>query len=80
LAATREALRLQHKEARHIFDNNQSMDDALKAQIIDTINSTFLCELRNKYTGYLGISTRDLIDHLLDRYGKITPANIAACK
>jgi hypothetical protein len=39
-----------------------------------------LCELRNKYTGYLGVTARDLIDHLLDRYGKITPVDIAACK
>jgi hypothetical protein len=53
------------------------MDDALKNQVIDTINDTYLNELRNKYTGYLGVSTRDLFDHLLDRYGKITPAGIA---
>ena len=79
-AAAREEARIQHKEERRVYDNNQSMDDALKAQIIDTIDDTYLCELRNKYTGYLGISTRDLIDHLLDRYGKITPADIAACK
>jgi hypothetical protein len=79
-AAAQEASRIQHKEVRRIFDNNQSMDDALKAQIIDTIDDTFLCKLRNKYTGYLGISTCNLIDHLLDWYGKITPADIAACK
>jgi hypothetical protein len=41
---------LQHTEARRIYDNNQNMDDALKAQVIDTINDTYLCELRNKYT------------------------------
>jgi hypothetical protein len=71
---------LQHTEARRIYDNNQNMDDALKAQVIDTISDTYLCELRNKYTGYLGVSTRDLFDHLLDRYGKITPADIEECK
>ena len=56
------------------------MDDALKAQLIDSVDDTYLCEVRNKYTGYLGINNRDLIDHLLDRYGKITPADIEACK
>ena len=56
------------------------MEDALKTQVIDTVNDTYLCELRNKYTGYMGVSTRDLFDHLLDRYGKITPADIAECK
>lgn len=76
----RETARLNHKEARRIFDNNANMDDAIKAQIIDSINDTYLCELRNKYTGYMGVTARDLIDHLLDRYGKITPADIEACK
>ena len=56
------------------------MDDTLKAQLIDIVNDTYLCEVRNKYTGYLGITTRDLIDHLLDHYGNITPADIEECK
>jgi hypothetical protein len=75
----REIIRLDHKEERRIYDNHQNMDDALKSQVIDTINDTYLCELRNKYTGYMGVSTRDLIDHLLDCYGKITPADIKEC-
>ena len=33
-----------------------------------------------KYTGYLGISTRDLLDHLIDRYGKITTADLETNK
>ena len=56
------------------------MDDALKAQLINSVDDAYLCEVRNKYTGYLGITTRDLIDHLLDRYDKITPVNIEECK
>jgi hypothetical protein len=78
--ARRELLTNQHKESRRIFENHVNMDDALKAQVIDAINDTYLCEMRHKYTGYLGITTRDLIDHLLDRYGKITPADIENCK
>jgi uncharacterized protein (DUF433 family) len=79
-ATTRESNVLIHTEHRRIFDNHHNMDAALKAQVIDTIQDTYICELRNKYTGYLGVTTRDLLDHLLDRYGKITPADIAACK
>jgi hypothetical protein len=41
------------------------------------LEDIYLCKLRNKYTGYLGVTARNLIDHLLDRYGKITPADIA---
>jgi hypothetical protein len=67
--ALRETGRINHKEALHIYDNNNNnniMDNTLKAQIIDTISDTYLCKMRNKYTGYLGVTTRDLIDHLLN--------------
>ena len=79
-AEVRQTNFLNHKEERRIFDNNNTMEDALKALIIDSVEDTYLAELRNKYTGYLGISARDLIDHLLDRYGKITAADIEQCK
>ena len=36
----------------------------------------YLGELQDKYTEYLGVSTRDMLDHLLDCYGKITPSNV----
>jgi hypothetical protein len=78
--AIRERNNITYEEARQIYDNNANMDAALKTQLIDAIKDTNLCELRNKYTGYLGVTARDLIDHLLDRCGKITPADIAACK
>ena len=58
-----------HEEARCIYDNHTNMDDALKAQLINIVNDTYLCEVHNKYTGYFGITTRDLINHILDRYG-----------
>ena len=70
----------QHKEDRRIYDNTTNMDNALKGQIIDTIKDIYLFELRNKYTGYLGVTTRDLLDHLIDQYGKITTADLEANK
>ncbi len=76
----REQLRAEHLENRRVFYNHHNMDDALKAQVIDTIQDPYLSEMRNKYTGYLGVTTRDLLDHLLDRYGKITPVAIKDCK
>ena len=71
---TRETQKTAHEEARRIYENHTNMDDALKAQLVNSVYDTYLCEVRNKYTGYLGITTRDLANHLLDRYGKITPA------
>jgi hypothetical protein len=49
--AAREIQCLDYKEARHIYGNHQNMDDALKSQVIDAINDTYLCKLQNKYTG-----------------------------
>ena len=77
---TRETQKTAHEEARRIYDNHTNMDDALKAQLIDSVDDTYLCEVRNKYKGYLGITTRNLIDHLLYRYSKITPADTEECK
>jgi hypothetical protein len=76
----REQICAEHQENRRVFDNHHNMDGALKTQVIDTIQATYLSEMRNKYTGYLGVTTRDLLGHLLDRYGKITPADIEDCK
>jgi hypothetical protein len=56
------------------------MNDALKTQIIDAVTDTYLGELQNQYTGYLGVTPRDLVDHLLERYGRITAADIANCR
>lgn len=79
-AAQRDEQLRNFEERQRVYNNHNNMDDALKGLIIDAINDPYICELRNKYTGYLGVTTRDLLDHLLDRYGKITPADIETCK
>ena len=56
------------------------MEDALKSIIIDAVDEVYIGELRNKYTGYLGITARNLLDHLLDHYGTITPLCVEECK
>jgi hypothetical protein len=71
--------RLNHKAAQKLFNNHNNMKDALKTQIIDVATDTYLDELRNRYTGYLGITPRALIDHLLTQYGKITASDITNC-
>jgi hypothetical protein len=79
-AAVRETDRLNHKAAQKLFDHHNNMNDALKTQIIDAVTDTYLGELRNRYTGYMGVTPRDLIDHLLERYGRITASDIANCR
>ena len=42
------------------------MDDALKTQLLDAVEDPYVSELRNWYTGYMGVTTRNLLDHLMD--------------
>jgi hypothetical protein len=78
-AATRETCQINHKAAHELFEHHNDMNDALKIQIIDTVANTYIGELRNRYTGYMGVAPRDLIDHLLERYGRITTSDITNC-
>ena len=41
------------------------MDDALKHLIIETIDNTYIVELRNKYTALMGVKKIDLV-HLFN--------------
>ena len=36
----------------------------------------YYCILRNRYTGYAIVLTRDIITHLYTQYGNITPQNL----
>jgi hypothetical protein len=79
-AATQETDCINHKAAQKLFEHHNNMNDALKAQIIDAVADTYLGELRNRYTGYMGVTPRDLIGHLLERYGRIMASDIANCR
>ena len=47
------------------------MDDALKHQIIETIEDTYIAELLREYIGFMRVKMIDLLHHLMDRYGKL---------
>ena len=61
-----EQLQLQNEKVWRIYKNMGTMHEALKNQVIDTIEYMYLKELKNKYTGFLGVLCHDLFDHLLD--------------
>ena len=42
------------------------MYGALKTQFLDAVEDPYVSELRNRYTGYMGVTTRDLLDHIMD--------------
>lgn len=75
-AAEREQLRAEHEAKVREYENEANMDTALKTLLLEAVPECYVKELRNRYTAFLGVKTRDLIDHLMDRYGKITPAEL----
>jgi hypothetical protein len=72
----REQIRIEHKEAQRTHNSHVNVDNALKGQVIDTINNTCICEMHNKHAGHLGITTRNLLDHLLERHRKRTKGDL----
>ena len=52
------------------------MDKAIKQQIVNADDNTYVTYLSYNHTGYLGVTTHDLLDHLIDWYGKILPMDI----
>ena len=54
------------------------MDESLKNQAINAIEDIYLKGLKNKYTGFLGVTCHDLLEHLTDKYEKTTTSDIKA--
>jgi len=74
--AAREQMRDDHKEERRIYDNIVNCDNACKKQVLNAVDETYTIELNNRYTGYFGVTTRDILDHLLLNHGKITSTDL----
>eukprot|EP00957_Ditylum_brightwellii_P101796 7758244-Ditylum_brightwellii.AAC.1 len=52
------------------------MDDVMEKQIQDTVEDAFMRQLRHKYSVYLSVTSRDVLDHLMDQYEQIKPADL----
>ena len=52
------------------------MDTALKITVTEAANSTSIFALNNIATGYMGSLTKDIINHVVTKYGWITVDDI----
>jgi hypothetical protein len=66
------------KERRQTFELCQATEKALIAQIVESIDLIYLRALLNRTTGQYSTTIRDLISHLFNSYGKITPQQVRA--
>ena len=66
----------QHKEELCIFRQVENSDLALKSQLIDVFDKTYFRGLRNRHTGFSGVSYFRMISHLYVNYGTITAVDL----
>ena len=52
------------------------MDEALTHKTFETTEDTYITELCNKYTGFMGVKSIDLVHHLMNRYGKFIETDL----
>ena len=74
-AAMAEIVR-QHKEDLRVFRLVENTKLALNIQLIDTFEDTYFRGLRNRHTGFFGITYLQMIAHLYNSYGLITALDI----
>ena len=56
------------------------MDLALKSLIIEALDAVYLEEKRDRYTGFLKVTAKDIMTHLIHQYRKITASGQMANK
>lgn len=66
------------KDLKQTFELCQATEKALIAQVVETTDPIYLRALLNRATGQYSSNIRDLLGHLFDTYGKITPQQVKA--
>jgi hypothetical protein len=65
-----------HTEELRQYNEHDVLMQALRRQIIESVEENYIKALRNKYTRYSSLSPSDLLKHLFDNYGKVTSEDI----
>ena len=64
-------LRRDHDESKTTFKLYHTVDAALKKQILEATEETYLISLKDHNTGFARVTTRTIIEHLYTNYGRI---------
>ena len=64
-------LRRDHDESKTNFKLYHTVDAALKKQILEATEETYLISLKDHNTGFARVTTRTIIEHLYTNYGRI---------
>jgi hypothetical protein len=72
-AAQINANRYRHLENVKIFRTYNNVQSALKQQILAAVDNIYVRTLRNTHTGYMMVTTLQILTHLYTTYGQLTP-------
>ena len=61
-----------HTENLRLWRLHTNLDKALKQQLIGSVNRMYIRTLEDQHIGFANVSTLDLLQHLLQAYGRIT--------
>ena len=76
MASQTAALERTHKAVLKDWDTYNSVDGALKQQLLTSVHPTYYRGLHHRYTGYGQVNTSELLVHLYTTYGEIGPDNL----
>ena len=65
-----------HTVAKKVYKNHTNMNAELNMLITNTVEDCFFAEQRNRYMGYLSMTSPKLVEHLVRRYINITASNM----
>ena len=66
----------QHTHDTNSFNEYLATDKALKQQVIGAIDTMYLHTLRHRITGFANLTTKTMLTHLYDQYGRLSPADL----
>ena len=63
-----------HTEQVRLFNECNNLEQALRQQIVKTIDDSYLTALRNRQTNTIDVTIPVIIDYLFSNHGQVTPA------
>ena len=66
-------LKEQHTERLRVFRETTGVENSLKQQVVSAVEPQYIEALRNPTTGKLNGTIAEIIKHLFDVYGRVTP-------
>ena len=78
VAAARDEQTLEYKVTMKIYSDAVNMTEYLMHLIIQAVPKTYIARLQDRVHGFADVSPAQLLKHLMDKYGKISPKDMEA--